>query len=94
MDRAAEPWLETLAATVRVIPEFTVKLATLELLLLKVIELIFVLPVTVMESPARITTLSVGAGTAPPATHQLSTIPSFPNGRRPRAPAGVSVSTA
>jgi hypothetical protein len=59
------------AVTVRVIPELTVKVPTEVLALLNVIELIVSFAVTVTESPARMTTSSVDAGT-PDGDQQLA----------------------
>jgi len=52
--------------TVKVMPEFTVKVAVPAALLLKIIEFAVAFAVTVTEAPARITALSVLAGTTPP----------------------------
>jgi len=52
--------------TVKVTPEFTVKVAVPAALLLKIIEFAVAFAVTVTEAPARITALSVLAGTTPP----------------------------
>ncbi|MGO8838102.1 MAG: hypothetical protein ACLQAH_01905 [Limisphaerales bacterium] len=47
-------------------PEFTVRVAVAAALLLKMMEFAVALAVTVTEAPARITALSVLAGTTPP----------------------------
>jgi hypothetical protein len=52
--------------TVKVTPEFTVKVAVPAALLLKIIEFAVAFAVTATEAPARITALSVLAGTTPP----------------------------
>jgi hypothetical protein len=52
--------------TVKVTPEFTVKVAVPAALLLKIIEFAVAFVVTVTEAPARITALSVLAGITPP----------------------------
>jgi hypothetical protein len=52
--------------TVKVTPEFTVKVAVPAALLLKIIEFAVAFAVTVTEAPAKITALSVLAGTTPP----------------------------
>jgi hypothetical protein len=62
----AESWRVTPAVTVRMTPELTVKVAAVELLLSKAAELIVAFAVTVIESPARMITSSVVAGTVPP----------------------------
>jgi hypothetical protein len=49
-----------------VTPEFTIKVAVLAALLLKMIEFAVVFAVTITEAPARITASSVLAGTIPP----------------------------
>jgi hypothetical protein len=59
-------WLVIPAVTVKVTPEFTVKVAVLAALLLNIIELAVAFAVTLTEAPARIIALSVLAGTTPP----------------------------
>jgi hypothetical protein len=54
------------AVTVKVTPEFAVKVAVPAVLLLNMIEFAVAFAVTVTEAPARITALSVLAGTTPP----------------------------